>query len=41
MLRERLEEHEWKITETAVSLGISRKNLWEKMKKYGIQVEQQ
>ncbi len=40
LLRERLEEHDWKITQTAMSLGISRKNLWEKMKKYRIQVEQ-
>ncbi len=27
----------WRIAETAASLGISRKNLWEKMKKLGIQ----
>jgi DNA-binding NtrC family response regulator len=31
-----LERHDWHIVETANSLGISRKNLWEKMKKHGI-----
>ncbi len=31
-----LERHDWHILETASSLGISRKNLWEKMKKHGI-----
>lgn len=31
-----LEKHEWHIGQTAVSLGISRKNLWEKMKKLDI-----
>lgn len=36
LLRETLEHHEWRITETAESLGISRKNLWEKMKRYAI-----
>ncbi len=32
-----LEQHDWHIVETANSLGISRKNLWEKMKKQRIQ----
>ncbi|MCW8980422.1 MAG: sigma-54 dependent transcriptional regulator [Altibacter sp.] len=36
LLRETLEHHEWRIAETADSLGISRKNLWEKMKRYAI-----
>ncbi len=36
LLRETLEHHEWRIAETAESLGISRKNLWEKMKRYEI-----
>jgi DNA-binding NtrC family response regulator len=31
-----LELHDWHIVESANSLGISRKNLWEKMKKHGI-----
>ncbi len=31
-----LEEHEWRVTETADALGISRKNLWEKLRKLGI-----
>ena len=36
---ETLIEHDWRITDTADNLGISRKNLWEKMRKYGIQIE--
>jgi DNA-binding NtrC family response regulator len=32
-----LDEHGWRVTETAAELGISRKNLWEKMRKLGIQ----
>lgn len=36
LLRETLDHHNWRIAETAESLGISRKNLWEKMKRYGI-----
>lgn len=36
LLRETLDHHEWRIAETAESLGISRKNLWEKMKRHGI-----
>ncbi len=35
-IRESLEQHGWKINETASALGISRKNLWEKMRKYCI-----
>ena len=31
-----LEEHHWRVSETAEGLGISRKNLWEKMRKLGI-----
>ena len=31
-----LEEHHWRVSETADGLGISRKNLWEKMRKLGI-----
>ena len=31
-----LREHDWNIMSTAVKLGISRKTLWEKMKKYDI-----
>lgn len=31
-----LEEHQWRVTETADALGISRKNLWEKLRKLGI-----
>jgi DNA-binding NtrC family response regulator len=31
-----LEQHHWHVTETAQGLGISRKNLWEKMRKLGI-----
>lgn len=37
MIRETLNAHQWKISETAASLGISRKNLWEKMKRYCIE----
>ncbi len=33
---ETLEANAWQISATAQSLGISRKNLWEKMRKYGI-----
>lgn len=36
LLGEALELHEWRILETAQSLGISRKSLWEKMRRYGI-----
>jgi len=32
-----LDSQSWQIQETAGLLGISRKNLWEKMKKLGIQ----
>ncbi len=35
-----LDAQEWHLTHTAESLGISRKNLWEKMKKLAIQSKQ-
>ncbi len=35
-VRQRLEEHEWRIVRTAQSLGITRKNLWERMRRLGI-----
>jgi DNA-binding NtrC family response regulator len=31
-----LDEHGWRVTQTAAELGISRKNLWEKMRKLDI-----
>lgn len=34
-----LDKHEWHVIETAEALGISRKNLWEKMKKLEIKAE--
>ncbi len=36
-LRSALVTHEWRIQDTARMLGISRKSLWQKMKKYGIE----
>jgi len=36
LLQTTLEQHDWRIVETASCLGISRKSLWEKMKRYGI-----
>lgn len=36
LIREALAAHRWHIVETADSLNISRKNLWEKMRKHGI-----
>lgn len=36
LLLKALELHEWRIIDTASSLGISRKSLWEKMKRHGI-----
>ncbi len=36
LLEETLELHEWRIMETALSLGISRKSLWEKMRRHNI-----
>lgn len=39
LINETLENHQWKIAESAASLGISRKNLWEKMRKHGIQID--
>lgn len=35
-LEQALAAHTWRIGESADSLGISRKNLWEKMRKHGI-----
>ena len=35
-IEEVLAAHAWRVGETAESLGISRKNLWEKMRKHGI-----
>ena len=35
-VRHRLEENDWQITRTAESLGITRKSLWERMKRLGI-----
>lgn len=37
LITEALQRHNFQITETANELGISRKNLWEKMKKLGIE----
>lgn len=37
LILETLKANHWRIVETAAQLGISRKNLWEKMKKHGIQ----
>lgn len=34
LIQQTLDTHQWRITETAASLGISRKNLWEKIKKF-------
>ena len=35
-IRNVLIKHAWRVADTAVDLGISRKSLWEKMKKYNI-----
>ena len=35
-LKQRLQEHEWQIAKTAESLGITRKNLWERMRRLAI-----
>jgi DNA-binding NtrC family response regulator len=35
-IEQALAENEWRIKETALALSITRKNLWEKMRKYGI-----
>ncbi len=37
-IRDALNQHHGRIAETAAHLGISRKNLWEKMKKLGVEV---
>jgi len=34
-----LNRHAWRMGDTALALGISRKNLWEKIRKLGIQAE--
>jgi len=39
LLLETLELHEWRIAETAQSLAISRKSLWEKMRRYEIEAK--
>ncbi len=36
LIQQTLEAHRWRITETAASLKISRKNLWEKIKKFDL-----
>ncbi|HYH17123.1 MAG TPA: sigma-54 dependent transcriptional regulator [Azospirillum sp.] len=36
-----LARHGWMMTETARALGISRKNLWEKMRRYGVERDAQ
>ncbi len=38
-IHQALVQNDWGIGRTAGSLGISRKNLWEKMKRYGIEKE--
>jgi len=37
IIKEALKQHEYQINETADELGISRKNLWEKMRKFKIE----
>jgi len=37
IIKDALKRHEYQINETAIELGISRKNLWEKMKKFNIE----
>ena len=34
-----LESHGWRIQETSEALGVSRKSLWEKMRRYGLKRE--
>ncbi len=41
LLMETLQLHEWRIAESAKSLGISRKSLWEKMRRHGIEDRKQ
>ncbi len=36
LLREALDKHQWRVVETAASLGITRKSLWEKMRRHGL-----
>ncbi len=40
LLYEALELHQWRVVETAQSLGISRKSLWEKMRRHKIESPQ-
>lgn len=37
-IEQALTAHQWRIKETATAIGITRKNLWEKMKKLEISV---
>lgn len=41
LLLETLQLHAWRIAETAQSLAISRKSLWEKMRRYGIEANKE
>jgi DNA-binding NtrC family response regulator len=36
LIQQTLEAHQWRIVESASNLGISRKNLWEKIKKFNL-----
>lgn len=36
LIQQTLQAHQWRIAETAASLKISRKNLWEKIKKFNL-----
>ncbi|MGC2857696.1 sigma-54-dependent transcriptional regulator [Novispirillum sp. DQ9] len=36
LIQQALQRHQWHMSETAAALGISRKNLWEKMRRYDI-----
>jgi transcriptional regulator of acetoin/glycerol metabolism len=39
-IQQTLISHDWHIIESAAALGISRKNLWEKMKKFDLHAPQ-
>jgi len=41
LIEETLESHEWRIADSAAALGISRKNLWEKMRKHDLQRDEE
>ena len=41
LIEETLAQHDWRIADSAAALGISRKNLWEKMRKHGLQREEE